>query len=364
MQIAYDYQIFCLQNVGGISRYFIELARKLPAIFPDILTTSIAPLHINEYLGNASIKKIGLQVQSFPGKHHLIPLINATVSPFIIRSLRPDILHETYYSHHGLAFDGPRILTVYDMIHERFPDQFHGPDTMVASLKATAVARADHVIAISKSTRDDLIHFLQVPEEKITVIPLASSFSGDVAAKKTVYRDKPYLLYVGVRKGVKNFKTLVTAFAASSLLRAEYDLLCVGGGKFEHQETEYLQKMKVRKSVQHVQADDNMLAMLYSHATLFVYPSLYEGFGIPLLEAMRCGCPVACSNSSSMPEIAGDAAVFFDPEDSEDICNVIEETIKSDTLRTTLIERGRKREQLYNWDTCVTQTAEVYHDVL
>jgi len=365
MQISYDYQIFSLQNVGGISRYFVELGQRLPTLFPDMQTTAIAPLHINEYLAASSINKIGRKINSFSGKHRVLPLLNDFLSTLILKKNQPDILHETYYATRSLSFNGPRILTVYDMIHERFPEQFHGPDRYIARLKAKAVARADHLIAISQSTRDDLVNILHVAEEKITVIPLASSFAGDSNLKKPgVNREKPYLLYVGLREGVKNFTRLVTAYAGSSLLRSEYDLLCVGGGNFSQTESEFLQTLNVRQSVKHQNADDIMLAELYSRATLFVYPSLYEGFGIPLLEAMHCGCPVACSDCSSMPEIAGDAAVFFNPKDPEEIAAVLEETVQSETTLAALKERGLKREQRYSWDACVTQTAEVYRNVL
>ncbi len=170
MQISYDYQIFSLQNVGGISRYFVELGQRLPALFPDMQTTAIAPLHINEYLAASSMNKIGRKINSFPGKHRVLPLLNDLFSNVILKKNKPDILHETYYAIRSLPFKGPRVLTVFDMIHERFPDQFHGPDRDIARLKARSVARADHLIAISKSTRDDLVRFLQVDEKKISVI--------------------------------------------------------------------------------------------------------------------------------------------------------------------------------------------------
>lgn len=365
MHISYDYQIFSLQNVGGISRYFVELGQRLPILFPDMHTTAIAPFYINEYLAASSINKIGRKINAFSGKHRVLPLLNDLFSTVILKKNQPDILHETYYATRPLAFKGPRVLTVYDMIHERFPDQFHGPDRKIARLKGKAVARADHLIAISQSTCDDLVNFLGVDKGKITVIPLASSFARDPHRQKIdVRRQRPYLLYVGLREGVKNFEALLTAYANSSLLRTEFDLLCIGGGEFSRNELELVKTLDVCQSVKHLNADDTMLADLYSQATLFVYPSLYEGFGIPLLEAMYCGCPVACSDCSSMPEIAGNAAVFFNPEDTEDMTAVLEETVQSETTLAVLKERGRQREKRYTWDACVAQTADVYRNVL
>ena len=364
MHIYYDYQIFALQKVGGISRYFIELANRLPRCFPEIKTTVLAPVHINGYLGSSSVDTIGRKVPIFPGKHHILPSVNFSASRFLLKKLSPDIFHETYYSGQSQSVSVPRILTVYDMIHERFPEQFQGPDLVIPSLKAAAVARADHLITISHKTREDLIQLLEVSPEKITVIPLASSFAEPLQEVETQKINKPYLLYVGLRQGVKNFSTLLSAYCHSKLLRSGFDLLCVGGGRFTSSELQAIQKNGLGKQVKQVQASDALLATLYSQATLFVYPSLYEGFGLPLLEAMRCGCPVVCSKTSSMPEIAGDAALYFDPISEDEMRTVIEDTVQSQNTLTTLQASGYKREKLFSWERCVEQTAELYSSVL
>jgi glycosyltransferase involved in cell wall biosynthesis len=364
MYIIYDYQIFALQNVGGISRYFIELASRLPKRFPEIKTTVLAPVHINEYLDSSSVDTIGKKVPQFPGKHHILPPVNMSASRFLLKRQKPDIFHETYYSLQSQSVSAPRILTVYDMIHERFPARFNGPDLQIPALKAAAVARADHLITISQKTREDLIQFLDVPSEIITVIPLASSFNGtsEEAGKQSI--ERPYLLYVGLRQGVKNFPTLLAAYAQSQLLRSGFDLLCVGGGNFTASELQAIQDAGLGKQVRQVQASDALLATLYSQATLFVYPSLYEGFGLPLLEAMRCGCPVVCSGTSSMPEIAGDAALYFDPFDEEEMRTVMENTVQSEETLKTLRKCGYEREQLFSWESCVAQTAELYRSLV
>lgn len=360
MHICYDYQIFALQAVGGISRYFVELARRLPACSAEIKTTVLAPLHVNEYLDSSPVHKIGWKVPCFPGKHRILPIINRIASRSILKAQAPDILHETYYSATAQSSHIPHILSVYDMIHERFPGQFQGPDLHIPQLKAKAVARADHVIAISNNTRDDLITYLNVSPEKITVIPLAASFERPEKKMDITVCERPYLLYVGLREGVKNFQTFLSAFAHSPLLSVEFDLLCVGGGEFSFEELRSLQELGVGARVRHLHADDSLLASLYSQAALFVYPSLYEGFGLPLLEAMRCGCPVACSNSSSMPEIAGDAASYFDPSDEEEMRVVMESTLQSKDILSSLRARGYERGKLFSWNKCVSQTLELY----
>jgi glycosyltransferase involved in cell wall biosynthesis len=360
MHIFYDYQIFSLQKMGGISRYFVELACRLPAYSRAIETTVLAPVHINEYLDDSSVNKIGRKVPCLPGMHRILPVINRVVSRVILQGQRPDLLHETYYSATSLPVKVPRILSVYDMIHERFPDHFKGPDLRIAELKAKAIARADHLIVISNNTRDDLIEYLSVSPEKITVIPLASSIEKPEEIRDAQIRQRPYLLYVGLRGGVKNFQMLLSSFSHSTILRSDFDLICVGGGEFTADELAAFGALSVRGRIKHVHADDLVLASLYLHAALFVYPSLYEGFGLPLLEAMRCGCPIACSNVSSMPEIAGDAAMYFDPSDEEEMRVIMESTVQSKETVDLLRTRGYAREKMFSWDRCVSQSAELY----
>ncbi len=361
MHIYYDYQIFSLQNVGGISRYFVELADKLGRRHSDIATTVLAPLHINGYLASSSVRRIGVKVPQFPGKRYLLTPLNRMISKRCLYKEQPDVLHETYYCRCSLFDCKTRLLTVYDMIHERYPELFTGVDLDIPALKAAAVDRADHIITISETTRRDLIEFLGVPSSKITVVPLASSFTAKDRVSGWV--ERPFLLYVGLRGGVKNFKTLLTAFARSRLLRAEFDLVCVGGGYFSVNEEKTICDLGLAGQVKQVQASDSDLATLYADAALFVYPSLYEGFGLPLLEAMRCGCVIACSNTSSMPEIAADAALYFDPLQEEEIRSVIEDGVSSTATLNSLRLKGYERQKQFSWRSCVDATAEVYRSV-
>jgi glycosyltransferase involved in cell wall biosynthesis len=368
MQIVFDYQIFVLQQEGGISRYFLELAQRLPRLFDDTTATVLAPYFISPLLENArksgQVNVIGRKIPSFPGKHRFLPAINRLAGRSVVRVLQPDLLHETYYAELPVSSVCPRILTVYDMIHERFPEHSTGPDLHVSRLKAQAVSRADHVIAISNTTRDDLMELLNVAPGKITVIPLASALAKPPPGKDKINDGRPYLLYVGARGGVKNFTTLLIAYSQSSVLRSGFDLICVGGGKFSSREKKTLRDSGLNERVRQLEADDALLAALYTHAALFVYPSLYEGFGLPLLEAMRCGCPVACSNAGSMPEIAGDGAMFFDPDAPEEVQSVLESIVLSEYLADTLRMRGYEQERKFSWEQCVSRTAELYRLVV
>jgi glycosyltransferase involved in cell wall biosynthesis len=367
MHVLFDSQIFALQTRGGISRYFVELAHRLPLLDPDIRTTVLAPLHINSCLVASPARKRGRKIVDFRGRHRILPLLNRTASRLYLQRHAPDIFHETYFSLSGLPVSAPRVLTVYDMIHERFPEYFHGIDRRVHLLKKKAVARADHVIAISRVTADDLVHFLDVAPHKITVIPLASSLgTGRVSRMKVMVEingQRPYVLYVGQRGGVKNFQRFIRAVAQSRLLCSEFDVVCVGGGCFTPGEKRFFADQGMLERVRHRQADDIQLARLYAGAALFVYPSLYEGFGLPLLEAMGCGCPVACSRTGSMPEIAGEAALYFDPTDVEEMSTVIQSAVLSADRADTLRVLGYEREKKFSWQLCTERTAEVYRSL-
>jgi len=364
MNIVFDHQIFALQNVGGISRYFVEIAKRLPGRSSNIATTVLAPVHINSYLAESNVHTIGKKIIEFSGKHHLLPHINRAASKLYLNKARTDIFHETYYTDYLQTVRSPRLLTVFDMIHEKFPESFKGPDLAIPKKKSIAVSRADHIIAISNATKNDLITYLDVSEEKISVIPLASSIISSATHEKQSITTRPYLLYVGLRQGVKNHISLLKAYSLSKTLRDNIDLLCVGGGPFTRSELQTINNENLQGKVHQQQADDKNLSSLYANAVLFVYPSLYEGFGLPLLEAMRCGCPVVCSNTSSMPEIAGEAAVYFNPYNEEEIRTKIEEVVFSDDSLERLRRLGYKRHKQFTWESCVEQTAKLYGSML
>lgn len=364
MRIAYDYQIFSLQMYGGISRYFCELADNISRLQEDNVSV-VSPLYVNAYLeAKDNFRVIGRKIPAVRYTHYLRQRMNGLLSPLLMRRLRPDVVHETYYSARGTAPAGSKtVLTVYDMIHERFPGDFPAGDR-TSRQKAIAVRRADHVICISGQTRNDLLELLDVDPGKVTVAHLGFS----LAAPKG-YRarqgERPYLLYVGNRAGYKNFNGLLHAYAANRELMAAYDIVAFGGGQFNMQERELINRLGIPEMhVRQVSGDDAVLANHYAGAALFVYPSLYEGFGIPPLEAMSFDCPVACSNSSSLPEVVGQAAELFDPGSPEAIGSSIERVLNNAELRQLLIENGRNRIKLFSWERCAQQTMNVYQRVL
>jgi len=367
MKIVFDHNIFSLQQFGGISRYICELGKSLVTDSSKNVSV-VAPLYVNHYLKQVpkSLKVLGFPVRQIPRTGRIIRTINWVMAWPIIRYLKPDIVHETYYSAKRIAPKNAKvILTVYDMIHERFTNQFESSD-LTMKVKATAVARADHIICISKQTRQDLIELLGVSPNKITVVYLGFSLKSESVLLQKVHKPKrPFLLYVGVRDGYKNFIGLLQAFGTSTILKSDFDLICFGGGAFSSQEINLFHKLGVSSSIVHqVSGDDAALASHYKTASAFIYPSLYEGFGIPPLEAMSFNCPVVCSNVSSIPEVVGNAGLMFDPSDIESIRLTIEKVIGDIELQESLIARGQERLKMFSWEQCAKETLAVYHKVL
>lgn len=357
MKILFDDQMFTIQQYGGITRYFYEMAHRL-ADRPDINVRMIAPLYVNRYIEDLPFLT-GRRIPFFRGASHLCVRVNARLGTRKVAEFAPDIIHETYYAARVPPIPGAkRILTVFDMIHERFSSSVKKPDALMCAKKA-AVERSNHIICISENTKRDLVNMLQVNPEKVSVIYLASSLCPDRGRASSIRA--PYILYVGPRGRYKNFDRLLQAYAASSRLLKDVKLVCFGGGRRTRSEYARQNQLNIpAENVVRVSGNDTVLAGLYQHASVFVYPSLYEGFGIPPLEAMRCGCPVICSNTSSLPEVVGDAACLIDPYEVGGITHALEHVLYSTGYAMSLVERGKERAMHFSWDACVAQTLDVY----
>jgi glycosyltransferase involved in cell wall biosynthesis len=332
----------------------------------------VAPFHFNEYLDQLPSSLVrGRRVRWLEGRTALAYGLSALPGKIIARAFKPDVVHNTYYIPIKPPTGARGFVTIYDMIHERFP-QYFAASPLVTRLKAASVAAADHVICISESTRRDVLATYGIPEERVSVThlgfdPLASLLTGESSSDfkvRVLGADVPYLLYVGSRVNYKNFGGLLEAYSTSAVLRTNFFLLCFGGGGFTSAERAAISKAGVEGHVRYLGGSDAVLAASYAHASLFVCPSYYEGFGIPVLEAMSLECPVACSNSSSLPEVVGDAATLFDPADRDSIRTALEAVLDSPSAATALKERGRIRRQLFSWRSCAENTIGIYRRVL
>lgn len=368
--ITYDYQVFALQAYGGVSRYFYELCSRLAQQTDgDMQSNILAPLHINNYIKNLPSNQLQTlaKVKAFRGSWLALQPFNQTASTLKNRFKAPHLLHETYYAKQTTAPKNcPIVLTVYDMVHELFVQTLKAGDS-TTKRKRIAVDRADHIICISESTKQDLIRLFGTDEKKISVIHLGFNLNSAAMAseiKQIEIHQKPFILHVGSRSGYKNFTTLLEAYAASAQLQAGFDLVSFGSTPFTGDELSMMQKLGIQDKVYFVSGDDQQLAQYYKAAAVFVYPSLYEGFGIPPLEAMHFGCPVACSNTSSMPEVVGNAAKLFDPASAESIRVAMEVLSTLTDQREKQIKLGHERLKMFSWDKCTVETADIYKKLL
>ena len=371
--MIFDSQIFSAQEYGGISRYFCEITKSLTAE-KKVSARILAPLYINAYVAKLSQHLVvGFSCPNFlraiQSKWVKIfrRVLGLGICDLATRIYRPDIIHETYYSPVRFGYGrAKRVLTIYDMIHEKFADQF-SPSDHTARYKAIAARRADHVICISESTRNDAINLLNLDPSKVSVTYLGFSALGE-APTNPVAMDgvtKPYILFVGNRSGYKNFTALLNAYAESNLLRSTFQLVCFGGGHFsEHEQIEMADLGLKNQGVLHFYGDDQRLSQFYRQAQAFIYPSLYEGFGIPPLEAMANQCPVICSNTSSIPEVVADAGEYFNPYDTHSLQEAIERVVFSPLRMDELRKAGQERLKYFSWDRCAQETLNIYQELL
>ena len=367
MKVLYDHQIFTSQIYGGISRYFYELLKNFES--DDEIEYEVSLKYSNNYylkeLDNLSYKTF-FEKHSFKGKYRLLNILNRKISEKYISKGDYDIFHPTYYDPYFLNFlnNKPFILTIYDMIHEIFPEIFSLKDKTVERKKLLA-QKATKIITISENTKRDVIKYLGIDEGKIEVIYLGNSFKINKDDKNiNIKIPEKYILFVGSRGSYKNFELFIEAISPLINDDDKLNIVCVGGGKFNDKEIVKLKNLKIKDKVFYYSGSDSVLACLYQKAIAFIFSSLYEGFGIPVLESFASGCPVICSKTSSLPEVAGDAAIYFDPTDKLSMLDSIQKVIYNDKLRKKLIDKGIERVKEFTWEKTADKTKKIYEEIL
>ena len=366
MKIQYDHQIFTAQEYGGVSRYFYELAKELDALDNMEIDISLL-LSNNHYISN---KNLTNHIDLLPKnksiwKYRFFNIINKTYSIQNLKKQNIDIFHPTYYDPYFLDYIGnkPFILTIYDMIHEKFKNMFSTSDK-VSIYKKRLAEKATKIIAISESTKMDLIEFFGIDESKIEVIYLGNSMFPEFKENTKLKIPNKYILFIGSRIEYKNFKRFIKSISKILNQDNKLYLICVGGGKFNNQELKFFSELNIISQIIQYSLDDNTLALLYKYAQVFVFPSLYEGFGIPILESFACTCPLLCSNTSSLPEVAGDGAYYFDPYSEESMRNAIIKVLESNYLQEELKQKGSERLKRFSWETTAIETKKIYEGVM
>lgn len=358
MKILFDHQAFSNQKYGGISRYFANLNAGLNAT-PGIESKLGLLFSRNAYINKNDLPLNGI-LNNYVDKKSRRDKYNKWYCRHLLKQGDFDVFHPTYYDPYFLEYlNRPFVLTVHDMIHELFPHYFEVVDPHTKLYKEQTISLAGHIIAISESTKTDMQKIYNIPDNKITVIHHGFHMSATSAPSvRTHTRDK-YVLFVGDRFGYKNFDLFIDAIAPV-LLKNKMKLICTGGGSFNDNELRLFTSLQIMNSIKQVSVTDNELATLYANAEAFVFPSLYEGFGLPVLEAFYNKCPVIMSNTSSFYEVGGEAAEYFDPLNKQAMFEAIEHVIDSAARQNELKIKGTERLQLFKMETCIKKTISVY----
>lgn len=369
MKILLDIQIYNQQQYGGISRYYTELfsilskKKKVKVIIPFYSTENI-------YFKESSLVTFRQKVYSFYIRI-LIKLKIRYKENTLKRNMKfftnkvskqqYDLFVPTYYDTYFVKNIGntPFVLTVYDMIHELFPEYFLEDTLNVVEKKKYLIEKASEIIAVSENTKKDILKiYPTISEQKIHVVYHGCSIK-QIDDSAVILPDN-YILFVGTRDNYKNFNFLIESIV--ELLNSDSDLylVCAGGGTFSDKEQEQIFQLGLANKIIQKNFKENDLATFYTRAKCFVFPSMYEGFGMPILEAMSCGCPVVLANHSSFPEVAGDAGVYFDLNNKEDLKNKIKIINSDKGLHEQFKLKGLQQVKKFSWEKAANECLKVY----
>jgi glycosyltransferase involved in cell wall biosynthesis len=352
----------------GIGRYVAGLSAALGRVAPELDLTLLRD-------PGAAATRLALPP---------LPLAGCRVSPFApaqqwrvpaeLRRLQATLYHSAYYLMPYLA-GVPTVVTLYDLIPLVWPAYYTATQRLIFRVgHRLALAAARMTLVISEATRQDLARYFRVDPARIAVTPLAADPAmrppppGQVSAVLKKYNlPEHYVLYVGSNKPHKNLARMVAAWSELPHLKGGIESSLVIAGHWDARYPEARQLAAERGLAQNVRflgpVAEMDLPALYGGARLFVFPSLYEGFGLPVLEAMACGAPVLCSNTSSLPEVAGDAAFLVDPQDETAMTAALAQALADEALRMRLRTAGLARAAQFSWDRTAQATLEIYQRV-
>ena len=361
MRVAFDEQIFAIQSYGGISRMFAELAQQFISE-PD-LGIQLLPLNapvINRYALDQPDIRQHLAVRDAGHEYYSLARYFMRVRP----RRGQDIVHNTFYLPHGLAsYPGAkRIVTIHDMIPEMMPETRRRLDFL--TLKKHYVQRADHIVCVSDATKHNLLEIYPNVEVPVSVVHHGVHPRFTPNADPITQLPSNYLLFVGNRGGYKDADVLYRAFASISNDFPDLELVLVGGGPISGPERELLRTLSVDKQTRQVNLSDADMVGAYAHAQAFVFPSRFEGFGIPALEAMACGTPTILAAATSLPEVGGDTALYFEPGKSDDLAAQLTTFLADPDLREALSKAGILRAASFTWHRSALSHVNVYREVL
>ncbi len=357
MKVAFDPQTFLRQRTGGISRLFTDLIRG----FDSDASLGVEALTPFRWVNN-TYASYDLPDRSLKQPPSWVPR-EVLYAPWMLRGLRvpanSNVIHHTYYSKRflGNVGDALRVTTVYDMI----PEKFAGTESFTGShlAKAEYIKRSDLVICISEATRLDLEYHLGTPRGRVIVVPAAVGSEFQPGLSPCASLPKEYILYVGKRLGYKDFQILPAAIAELQRRSLSCKVVVVGP-PFDRTEKELLDRYGVTSLFEWHPLNDVQLRSAYANCTLLVQTSRYEGFGMTPLEAMASGAPTVIARASSMPEVGGDVARYFEPGSADSLAVKLEVVLNDAVLRSELGARGVERAQLFTTQLMAERTAAAY----
>lgn len=363
MRVTFDDQIFSHQARGGISNYFVNLAVRFSKDADLGVELSGFPI----YTKNAHLKEAGMG-SSLPlarlNKAPILRFSNRAVSKFrkLKRIPSPEIVHHTYYF--GTPWrshpESRHIVTVHDMIPEMFPEYF--PSGNPHARKEEHIFSADAIACVSETTKSDLMALYPDLNVPVVVTPLGVSEEFHPSFE-TQGDHANYFLFVGPRGNYKNFDLLLEAFALI-FKSTTASLLLVGGGSIQPSEASRFSELGLENRILHATPKNSELVEMYQKAICLIYPSKYEGFGLPPLEAMASGCPVLLSETPALREVAGNAGEYFPASDPESLAAKMIEMSTNAEFRRDSRERGLERASLFSWSQTASKTRDCYLESL
>jgi len=359
MRPFYDGYIYQIQRNGGINRYFNRLIDHLPGditpklSLPPVCESTLPSNPRLELRRYRPFRPERISKRIAPWYYTLAPAFS-----------RADVIHPTYYAtfarEHFRAIRIPLVVTIHDMTHEIFPE-LADPDGFHAEQKRRSIERASAIICVSENTRRDLLERYPEAESRVTVAPLGvDPVPPELLAEAA---DPDGFLFVGSRAPYKNFSGALEALARAASVSPGMRLTVVGPSP-DNRESALISDLGLEGRVVFAgQVDDAALVRLYRTSLGLIYPSLYEGFGLPPLEAMAAGTVAIVSNSSSLPEVVGDAGILFDPRRIDDLAEILIGLSNGSIDRSLWIARGLARSRLFSWQTTARMTLDVYRRV-
>jgi len=361
INVGFDDQIFVAQDKGGISKYFVELITRLPkyGINPIILSDRTSNIHLAE---SGFVPK----VEAVSGLPKLLRRIAwkylGTPNTSVNGGYNLDVMHHTFTQRNYLKrWKGKRVVTVFDMIPELFPSYFPYGNPHLD--KKMYCHKSNKLIAISNSTANDLVS-VYGPEmmEKTKVIPFGVGEEFFSKPESSMDLPNDYILFVGVRSGYKDFSSAFRAFRLLAKSSPELHLVLVGGGPLTAAEKRDFNASGLTPRIRTVSPRDSQMPEVYSRAKIFVFPSRYEGFGLPTLESLASKTVTVLADASCSREVGGFAALYFEPGNIEDLVQTLAKGLTPESQDRVRV-LGPKQGLGFSWEQVAERTAQVYKDV-